>query len=154
MIWSCYSFWTAVCYISNDGHGAFWRLCCRQTDKVIVFDDLLAMPFGMSRGTRISQACLGQYGPFDFMRYCSLQTCVDHWSRLTLLSNLRSSCHLNALLTSHYCQDWRWLLRDPVTALGRDYRIRLPKKHVQRRVRWISGLTIWIRQIEPQTHRA
>lgn len=30
----------------------------------------------------------------------------------------RSSCHLNALLTSHYCQDWRWLLRDPVTAQG------------------------------------
>eukprot|EP00435_Cladocopium_sp_Y103_P021244 s4468_g5.t1 len=29
-----------------------------------------------------------------------------------------SSCHLNALLTSHYCQDWRWLLRDPVTARG------------------------------------
>jgi len=44
----------------------------RQTDHVIVFDDLLAM----------------------------------------------STCHLNALLTSHYCQDWRWLLRDPSTALG------------------------------------
>lgn len=44
----------------------------RQSDTVIVFDDLLAM----------------------------------------------SSCHLNALLTSHYCQDWRWLLRDPVTASG------------------------------------
>eukprot|EP00440_Ansanella_granifera_P055305 gb/GFBE01059955.1/.p1 GENE.gb/GFBE01059955.1/~~gb/GFBE01059955.1/.p1 ORF type:complete len:416 (+),score=73.30 gb/GFBE01059955.1/:1-1248(+) len=29
-----------------------------------------------------------------------------------------SSCHFNALLTSHYCQDWRWLLRDPKTAKG------------------------------------
>mmetsp|Transcript_2578 Transcript_2578/g.6194 ORF Transcript_2578/g.6194 Transcript_2578/m.6194 type:complete len:425 (+) Transcript_2578:53-1327(+) len=44
----------------------------RQTDNVIVFDDLLAM----------------------------------------------STCHLNALLTSHYCQDWRWLLRDPARAIG------------------------------------
>jgi len=42
----------------------------RETDRVMVFDDLLAM----------------------------------------------SSCHFNALLTSHYCQDWRWLLRDPKLA--------------------------------------
>ena len=30
----------------------------------------------------------------------------------------RSTCHLNALLTSHYCRDWRWLLRDPPAAQG------------------------------------
>ncbi|CAE7356202.1 unnamed protein product [Symbiodinium natans] len=28
-----------------------------------------------------------------------------------------SSCHLNALPTSHYVRDWRWLLRDPKPAL-------------------------------------
>mmetsp|Transcript_102043 Transcript_102043/g.243332 ORF Transcript_102043/g.243332 Transcript_102043/m.243332 type:complete len:427 (+) Transcript_102043:78-1358(+) len=44
----------------------------RQTDNVMVYDDLLAM----------------------------------------------STCHLNALLTSHYCRDWRWLLRDPPAAQG------------------------------------
>mmetsp|Transcript_3042 Transcript_3042/g.6960 ORF Transcript_3042/g.6960 Transcript_3042/m.6960 type:complete len:424 (-) Transcript_3042:133-1404(-) len=27
-----------------------------------------------------------------------------------------SSCHLNALPTSHYVRDWRWLLRDPAQA--------------------------------------
>ena len=44
----------------------------------------------------------------------------DHtlWVMRMMSVLLRSSCHLNALLTSHYCQDWRWLLRDPVTASG------------------------------------
>ncbi len=155
-------------------------LISRQTDKVIVFDDLLAMHLGMLI-TAVKEKLWEAWSAADMTdTFERLQILcwflLSFLFRTRILSNLiigvfrelffchvifvmvggcqpstspslelvtmstpkapRSSCHLNALLTSHYCQDWRWLLRDPVTAQGDP-----PPKKISRDVLIMSKYT-------------